>query len=147
MKASKNCLELIKKFEGFRSEPYLCPAGVPTIGYGSTYYNDGRKVKMSDSPISEAAATLLLSEVVDSFARDVDKTVSGLSQNQFDACVSFAYNVGIGAFRTSTLVKRIKANPCDPDIAFQFSRWNKGGGRVLSGLVKRRKEEAELYFR
>lgn len=146
MIASKKCLELIKKYEGFRAKPYKCPADVPTIGYGSTYYLDGRKVTLSDPAISEPEAERLLSLVVGKFAQQVDEIGLCLNQNQFDAVVSFCYNVGIGAFKSSTLLKRIKADKCDPDIAYQFSRWNKAGGQVLNGLSKRRKEEAELYF-
>ena len=147
MTPSKQCINLIKKYEGFRAKPYLCPADVPTIGYGSTFYANGTKVRLIDPPISEKEASELLLEVVSDFAREVDKMVSGVTQNQFDALVSFAYNVGLGALKSSTLLKRVKADPCDPDIAYQFSRWNKSGGKVLNGLTKRRKEEAELYFR
>lgn len=146
MIASQNCLDLIKKYEGFRAKPYLCPSDVPTIGYGNTFYLDGTKVKLSDPAISEAEATRLLSLTVGKFAQQVDELCLGLNQNQFDAIVSFCYNVGIGAFKDSTLLKRIRVNACDLDIAYQFSRWNKSGDKVLQGLVKRRKEEAELYF-
>lgn len=146
MIASRNCLDLIKKYEGFRAKPYLCPADVPTIGYGNTTYLDGRKVTLSDPPISERRAEFMLSLTVGKFAQQVDELGLCLNQNQFDAVVSFCYNVGVGAFKSSTLLKRIKSNVCDPDISYQFSRWNKSNGKVLQGLVKRRKEEAELYF-
>ena len=147
MEVSKRGLNLIKSHEGFRSRPYLDAVGVPTIGYGNTFYPDGRKVSLSDPAISESEASQLLARTLKDFARQILPFLpQGLNQNQFDALLSFAYNLGPGALKTSTLLKRIKANPCDPDIAYQFSRWNKAGGKVLNGLVRRRKEEADLYF-
>src|SRR5690606_30423679 len=72
---------------------------------------------------------------------------STINQNQFDALVSFSYNIGLGSLKSSTLLKRVNNNPQDADICNQFSRWNKAGGKVLLGLTRRRKEEAELYFK
>ena len=148
LKVSENGLNLIKKYEGFESKPYKDAVGIPTIGYGATYYPNGTKVKLTDPAIDENLASILLREMiipyekaVDSFCRD------DINQNQFDALVSFAYNLGSNALRTSTLMKRVNANPNDPDIKTQFNRWVNAGGRVLNGLVKRRKEEAELYFK
>lgn len=147
MRTSNKGLDLIKKYEGFRSKPYLCPANVPTIGYGATYYPNGNKVRMSDPPISEGYAENLLKEMLARYEDGVDRYVQvNLNQNQFDALVSFAYNLGLGALKSSTLLKRVNANPNDADIAYQFSRWNKAGGRALAGLTKRRKDEADLYF-
>ena len=148
MRLSKRGIELIKKHEGFATFPYKCPAGVPTIGYGATYYLDGAKVTMNDEAISEPEAEDLLDKMVAKYAEGVNRYVQvDLNQNQFDALVSFAYNLGLGALKSSTLLKRVNNNPCDPDISYQFSRWNKAGGVVLNGLTKRRKEEAELYFK
>jgi lysozyme len=148
MQLSKQGIELIKKHEGLSVFPYLCPAKVPTIGYGATYYLDGTPVSMKDEAISEPEAEDLLEKMVARYAEGVNRYVqSSINQNQFDAIVSFAYNLGLGALKSSTLLRRINNNPCDPDIAYQFSRWNKAGGEVLRGLTKRRKEEAELYFR
>lgn len=147
MRLSQKGLNLIKHFEGFRSTPYLCSAGVPTIGYGSTYYANGAKVKLSDSPISEEWAEELLKKVVTHYEFGVDSmTRDDINQNQFDALVSFAYNVGLINFKNSTLLKRINANPKDPDITKQFMRWTRAGGKIIKGLITRRTMEANLYF-
>lgn len=147
MKLSQKGLDLIKKFEGFSAKPYLCSAGVPTIGYGSTYYANGVKVKMTDSPISEEWAEELLQKVVTHYERGVDSmTRDDINQNQFDALVSFAYNVGLTNYKNSTLLKRINANPKDPDIQKQFMKWVRAGGKVIKGLINRRTIEANLYF-
>ena len=146
MQISKKGIDLIAEFEGFSSKPYLDPIGIPTIGYGTTFYLNNKKVTMFDAPINETEARKLLSIVANKFGQQVQEVTRELNQNQFDAVVSFVYNVGIGNYRKSTLLKKINANPCDESIAYEFSRWNKAGGKVLSGLVKRRKKEAELYF-
>ena len=147
MRTSEKGIQIIKDHEDFRSEPYLCPAGVPTIGYGATYYPNGIKVTLDDAPISKNVAENLLKEMIKSYENAVNRYVQwNLNQNQFDALVSFTYNVGKEAFRTSTLLKKINQNPFDKNISYQFSRWNKSNGKVLGGLVKRRKQEAELYF-
>jgi len=148
MKISKKGIDLIKKYEGFRNHPYRCAADVATIGYGTTFYPDGTPVKMTDKPVTMVDALQILYTVIDGFEKGVWDAVSSvcLEQNQFDALVSFAYNVGLGAFKNSTLLKRVLVNPNDEDIKYQFSRWNKAGGRVLKGLKKRRNEEAWLYF-
>ena len=148
MRISKKGIQLIKDFEGFEAKAYLCPAGVPTIGYGATYYpNNNTSVKLTDREVSESYATILLEDMVGRYERGVMRYVtSKLTSNQFDAIVSFAYNVGLGALKSSTLLKRVNANPCDEDIAYQFSRWNKAGGKPLKGLTKRRKAESDLYY-
>ena len=147
MQASQKGLDLIKRFEGFRSKPYLCPAGVPTIGYGSTYYQNGVKVKLTDPAISEEAAEQLLKINLVHYERGVDSmTKDHINQTQFDALVSFAYNVGLVNYKNSTLLKRVNANPNDPDIEKQFMRWVRAGGKVIKGLIVRRNAEAALYF-
>lgn len=147
MRLSQKGLSLIKKFEGFKAFPYLCSAGVPTIGYGSTYYENGVKVKLTDAPISEEWAEELLKNNVIHYERSVDALVrNDITQNQFDALVSFTYNVGVTNFKNSTLLKRINANPNDPNITNQFMKWIRAGGKVIKGLINRRKEEARLYF-
>ena len=147
MKVSKQGLEVIKKHEGFRSKPYLCPAKIPTIGYGNTFYPDGTKVTMQDKPLSKDMADLLLALIVKDFEHCVNKSVtSNVNQNQFDALVSFAYNLGCGSLKKSTLLKKVNADPCDPSILSEFMKWNKAGGKVLNGLTKRRHDEASLYF-
>jgi lysozyme len=147
VKISKKGLEVIKKHEGFRNKPYLCPAGIPTIGYGNTYYPDGSKVKMTDKPLSKDIAYVLLRLVVEDFEQCVNKYVkSDINQNQFDALVSFAYNLGCGNLKKSTLLKKVNANPCDITISNEFAKWDKAGGRRLRGLTIRRHDEAVLYF-
>jgi lysozyme len=146
---------LIAQFEGLRLNPYLCSAGVPTIGYGSTFYPSGRKVTMRDKPITQETAFWMLKQVANMFAKDVDSLVtSNINQNQFNALVSFAFNLGSDidadnipeGLGDSRLLRRVNANPNDPEIAREFVKWNKAGGRVLDGLTKRRLKEAELYF-
>lgn len=147
MKTSEKGIELIKKYEGFEAKPYLCPAGVPTVGYGATYYPNGNKVKMTDPEVDELQATYMLVKMLASYEDGVNRYVQQtISQNQFDALVSFAYNLGLGALKGSTLLKRVNSNPCDPDIRVQFGKWVKAGGKTLNGLVKRRAEETDLYF-
>src|SRR5436190_21271588 len=110
-------LALIIASEGFSAKPYLCPAGVPTIGYGCTYYPDKRKVTLQDPPINEAQALAMLQAVLQQYEHDVDSFTTGvLSQNQFDALVDFAYNAGSGNLKASTLLKKVNANPNDPTI-------------------------------
>jgi len=146
-KVSKKGLELIKKYEGFRASPYKCPAGVPTIGYGATYYPTGKRVKMTDPPITEKQATDLLKQMIIPFEKAVDTyCIDSINQNQFDALVSFAYNVGTNALKNSTLLRKLNVNANDPTIRDEFMRWTKAGGKTLKGLVNRRKEESDLYF-
>lgn len=148
MTPSKKVFTLIKKHEGLRLEPYLCPAGVPTIGFGTTYYSDGISVSMEDDKITELQAEDLLFDYLE--YRLLDRLIEmirvELNQNQFDALLSFTYNVGIGAFKASTLRKRINNHASPEKIAYEFMRWHKGGGKVLPGLIKRRADEIQLYF-
>jgi lysozyme len=146
--SSNNLIELIKKFEGFSAVPYMCPASVVTIGYGSTRYADGRKVKMTDNSITIEGAIILLKQTLKQYELAVDAYCrDDINQNQFDALVDFAYNCGNGNLKSSTLLKKINANPNDPTIAVEFRKWNKGGGKVLKGLVNRREAEIQLYFK
>ena len=145
LKTSPQGLAIIKKFEGFRAKPYRCPAGVATIGYGSTYYADGRPVKMTDAPITEAQAQELLQATLAKYEDCVNGAVKmPINQNQFDALVSFTYNVGCSAFRNSTLLRLLNQGYA-PQAAEQFARWNRGGGKVLPGLVARRAAERALF--
>lgn len=145
LKTSPQGLAIIKKFEGFRAKPYACPAGVATIGYGSTYYADGRPVKMTDAPVTEEQAQELLQATLAKYEACVNGAVKmPINQNQFDALVSFTYNVGCSAFRNSTLLRMFNQGYA-PQAAAQFARWNRGGGKVLPGLVSRRAAERALF--
>lgn len=147
VKVSSQGLNLIQQFEGLSLKPYLCPASIWTIGYGNTFYANGIKVKQTDKPISQAEATDLLLDTLKHYERSVDSFCrDDINQNQFDALVSFCYNVGAGSLKSSTLLKKVNLNPSDFKIKDEFLKWNKGGGKVLSGLTKRRQAEANLYY-
>ena len=147
MKSSNNGIRLIQEFEGLRLTSYLCSAGVPTIGYGATYYQDGSKVKLGQTITRDQADQLLKDHL-----KEFEGSVLGLlnttkvNQNQFDALVSFCFNLGAGNLAKSQLLRFVKANPKDTKIAAEFAKWNRAGGEVSRGLVRRRKKEAELYF-
>ncbi len=137
----------ITKHEGLKLKPYLCPAKIPTIGYGNTYYADGKRVTLLDKQITKQEALEMFKEIANKFAKRVDELVtSNINQNQFNALVSFAYNVGTGNFASSTLLKKVNKNPNDLTIKAEFLRWNKANGKVINGLTNRRIEEADLYF-
>lgn len=148
MKPSQECIDLIKQFEGYFAKAYLCPAGIATIGFGGTMWMDGKKVKMGQIISLEGAEKLLMWELT-------KKTYAlqglNLTQNQFDACLSLVYNIGVSNFNKSTLLKKIKVNPNDITIADEFKKWNKirvkGEGIPLNGLTIRRKAEQQLYFK
>jgi len=141
-------IDMIKRFEGFRSAPYKCPAGVPTIGYGATFYPGGKKVTMIDKTITEVEATALLQSMLVKFEQYVDSyCIDTVTQNQFDALVSFCYNLGPANLKASTLLKKVNSNPNDETIRAEFMKWTKAGGRTLKGLVTRRTAEADLYFK
>ncbi|CAB4144223.1 COG3772 Phage-related lysozyme (muraminidase) [uncultured Caudovirales phage] len=148
MIASKNCINLIKLFEGYKAKSYLCPASVVTIGWGSTMYTDGRKIKLGDTINEQQAEELLMWELKN---KSIALHGLNINQNQFDSLLSFIYNLGIGAFAKSTLKKKILAEPNDPTIKAEFMKWNKArvGGQLmeLKGLTRRRIAEAEMYFK
>ena len=147
MKLDDSGYKLIQGFEGLSLVPYLCSAKVATIGYGATFYPSGKKVTMQDAPISLATAKWMFKETADKFAADVNKMIkANINQNQFNAIVSIAYNIGLAGLAKSSLLKKVNANPSDPTITNSFMIWNKAGGKVLNGLTKRRAIEAKLYF-
>lgn len=153
MQLSDAGFELIAQFEGFRSAPYLDAVGVATIGYGNTYYTDGRKVKMTDKPLSrEEAKALKLAIINKDFAPAVnlmfaDEIEHGkINQCQFDALVSLAYNIGTAALKKSSVYKYIKTGDFK-SAANAFLLWNKAGGKVLNGLTRRRNAERDLFLR
>lgn len=140
MKISENGKDLIRHFEGLKLTAYKCPAGVWTIGYGST----GPHVHAGLS-ITEEYADELLSDDLARFEKGVDDAVTvGMAQHQFDALVAFSFNVGLGNLRSSTLLKKVNAGLVQEAPA-QFLRWDKAAGKVLAGLTRRRQAEAALF--
>ena len=136
---SEDCIDLITHFEGCELDAYLCPASVLTIGVGHT-----KDVKEGDR-ITEAQARALLLEDLSYFEDQVNAMVKiDLTQNQFDALVSWTFNLGSGNLKSSTLLNRINYGPIS-DVPFQIQRWNRANGEVLAGLVKRRAAEAALW--
>jgi lysozyme len=138
--------ELCKRFEGFRSKPYLCPANVATIGYGSTYYADKRKVTLEDPPMSQEEANhLLMIELEHTYLPGVLRNCPILltDERKCNAIVDFVYNLGIGRLQTSTLKRKINASDWQ-GAQEQLMLWTKGGGKVLPGLLKRRVAECSL---
>ena len=145
MQVSDNCLQLIRASEGFKASPYLCPAKVPTIGYGSTRYADGTAVKLSDPPITQDQADEIMRSTLIEYENAVSRYVTvSLNQNQFDALVDFAYNAGAQNLRKSTLLKLLNQGDYD-SAASEFGKWVFGGGVRLSGLVTRREREQQLF--
>ena len=142
MKISNEGLSLIKKYEGLKLTSYLCPANVLTIGYGST----GKHVK-EGMTITESESEDLLKDDVSRFEECVNEAVDvELTQNEFDALVSFSFNVGCGAFMGSTLLKLLNEGK-KTAAAQQLLRWDKAGGKVLTGLARRRADEREMFLK
>ena len=143
-----NCVKLVKKFEGFRGKPYLCPAGKPTIGYGATYYNDGRRVTLEDKAITEEEAEDMLMKMLSVFSEKVVKVCDNLGlkfdDNKFSALVSFAYNCGVGAL-TNVLTKYKDGLNIETLInQYKFATID-GVKTELRGLMFRRKAEVKLF--
>jgi lysozyme len=146
MTAKDQAAKIIKEFEGFSSKPYLCPANIPTIGYGNTMYKSGERVTMDDAEITEEQATEMLLNTIKSVEKQVKNVLEvKLKAHQLAALISFTYNVGIGNLSNSTLLAWVNSNPDYSRIPEQFRRWNKGGGKVLNGLVRRRESEVALW--
>lgn len=159
MKASQNCIAIIKHYERFFSKPYKCPAAVTTIGYGTTIYPNGKKVTLTDRAITQTQALEYLMHDVAKFENDVLELLKvDVTQNMFDALVSFAYNVGSDidadslaeGLGDSTLMHYVNKNIMQkqPDwkkiIAREFCKWIYGSGKKLAGLVARRSTESLL---
>jgi lysozyme len=147
MKIGVEGLKLIKEFEGCKLISYKCPAGVWTIGIGSTRYADGSPVKANQALPNEGAALMLLTKTVAAYEHTVNTVGVELTQNEYDALVSLCYNIGSGNFVSSTLVKMLKAGEPKSEVAKQFLRWDKAGGKPLAGLTRRRNAEAELFLK
>ena len=145
MGALETAAEIAKRFEGFRAKPYLCPAGVPTIGYGSTLYETGRKVSLADSPIDqERAEELLLWELRRSLTAALRYCpVLATNENRLAAITDFVYNLGAGRLQISTLRRRINQQNW-PEVKKELLRWVRAGGKILPGLAARRTVEAGL---
>lgn len=140
MKASVDAYELIKQFEGLRLKAYLCPAGIWTIGYGHTSGvspNSFITIQEADEYLHRDVATIEM---------QLNKLNLILRQCQWDAIISFVFNVGIGNFKSSTLLAKIRINPDDNSIIDEFLRWVYANGKVIRGLQKRRLTEMKLYF-
>jgi lysozyme len=140
-------LALIKRFEGCRLSPYLCPAGVPTIGYGSTWYLDGTAVGLSDPSLTtEMAEELLVNTVLGEYLPKTLLLCPGLDTDRRTAAlVDFCYNLGVKRLKNSTLRKRINEQSWE-DVSSELLKWTMGGGRSLRGLVLRRTEEGQLIL-
>jgi lysozyme len=145
---TKEAVDMIKHFEGLRLTPYMCSANVPTIGYGSTFYEDGRRVTLQDPPITiERAESLLQFTLNRDFVPSALRLCPTLvaHKNKLGAIVSFVYNLGAGRLQSSTLRRKINAELWE-EAADQLLLWNKGGGKVLRGLDLRRKAERALFL-
>ena len=146
MTAGVNCLKLIHHFEGCKLIAYKCPADVWTIGYGSTRYADGLQVKEGDE-ITQQQTDVLLMDTLRTYEAAVNRDVKvPLLNHQFDALVSFCYNIGVGNFHNSSLLKIVNVHQFDTEIPELFMRWKYAKGEILMGLVRRRNAEAYLYM-
>ena len=139
---SENGLRFLMNNEGVVLKPYLDTKGIPTIGVGCTYYEDGSKVKMTDPPITEKRAMEMFRFILKHYELTVySNTIDSINQNQFDSLVSCCFNIGVNGFKNSTLVKRINAGASDQSIENAFMMWTKN-----KELIGRRKREVKLYF-
>lgn len=152
MKISENGLKLIQEFESFVNAPYLDSARIWTIGYGSTYYPNGKPVTGRDKPITREYAETIQRHVI---ATDFEPVINELlkkeiasgfiNQNMFDAIISLTYNIGVNGFKRSSVLRLLKQGD-KQNAADAFLLWNMVGGKVLRGLVKRREKERKLFL-
>lgn len=144
-KAIEIAAGLCRRFEGLYLRPYLCPAGVPTIGYGATFYEDGTKVSLKDKPITKARAEALLTwHLEHGFLPGVIRLCAGVdTPERLAALLDFAFNLGLGNLKASTLRKRVNQGDW-LDAQVQIMKWNKAGGKILKGLTRRREAERQL---
>lgn len=142
MKLDESGYSELHKREGLRTKPYLDTRGIPTISLGVTYYPNGKKVTMKDCALTLSEANELGKITADKFAHEVNKLVkSNVNQNQFNALVSLAYNIGINGFKNSTVLRKVNINPNDQKIQDAFMMWTKN-----KELIGRRKSEVKQYF-
>lgn len=138
--------KLIQQFEGLKLKSYQDIVGIWTIGYGNIKYLNGLNVKKGDE-ITKEQADLMFKETANKFAYKVASLIDVcLTQNQFNALVSLSYNIGLGAFEKSTILKKVNASPNNPSIKDEFLKWKMAGGKVIQGLLNRRIKESEVYF-
>lgn len=144
MKISQNGIELIKLFEGCKLNSYKCPANVWTIGYGNTFYLDGSKVLMGQK-ISQAEADMLMLKLLPKYEATVDRNIKvTVNQNQFDALVSFCWNCG----SSQSLFRLVNQKATDEVIYdWWINHYVTGGGKLLQGLINRRRKEADLFIK
>ena len=152
MKISDKGLRLIQEFESFEANPYLDSARVWTIGYGSTYYPNGKKVTGKDKPINRLYGETIQKNVIENDFEPVinelleKEIVSGfITQNMYDAILSLTYNIGASGFKRSSVLRLLKQGDKE-NASNALLLWNKSGGKVLKGLVNRRKKERELFL-
>lgn len=137
-------VSLCMYFEGFRARPYLCPAGVATIGYGTIRYPDGTPVSLFDDPITrEQAKKLLIIQLKNDYLPHILKLCPNLNERQINAILSFTYNLGVNALKSSTLLKKLIAGDIEA-ARIEIMKWVWGGGKRLPGLVARRQQERSL---
>ena len=145
-KVSERGLQFLIREEGIRLKPYLCSVNTPTIGIGCTFYEDGKKVKLTDPPINKERAIELFKLILVHFENKVARlTRDDINQPQFDALVSLCFNIGPAAFDGSTVLKRVNANPNDPTIKQAFEAWRFASGKPI--LLARREREYQLYMK
>lgn len=146
-KVNQAGINLIKSFEGLFLKPYLDPIKIPTIGFGTIKYPNGKAVTMQDPAITEARAIELLEWEVAEKTKSIESVVKvTINDNEFAALAAFAYNVGSGALAGSTLLKLLNSGADRTAVADQFLRWNKAGGKELAGLTRRRQAERSLFL-
>ncbi len=137
---------LVRHFEGFSAKPYPCPAGIPTIGYGFTRYSTGRRVKLSDPPMHQSDAEAYLHNQLTTIAHAIKPMapIFATRPEALAASIDFAFNLGIATFKSSTLLKRLKAEDWE-GVEHEIHRWVKSKGQIIPGLVRRREAEANLF--
>ena len=152
MKISENGLKLIQEFESFEPTPYLDSARVWTIGYGSTYYPNGKPVTGRDKPITREYAETIQQNIIKKDFEPVVNELLGkeitsgfITQNMYDAILSLTYNIGVNGFRRSSVLKHLKQGD-KINASNAFLLWNKAGGKVLKGLIRRRERERKLFL-
>lgn len=148
MNIPRNTIDLVMAFEGFYSKPYLCPTGVPTIGFGTIRYPGGKRVSLKDPEISSKTAILYMETEL---SRNLVETVRIspilliVPETWIGAIVDFVYNLGVGNYQNSTLRRKINGEEWE-DVPYQLGRWIYGGGKKLRGLVLRRQAEAQFFL-